>query len=109
MRLRKSWEFLSVKKNGLRQKNRFFWLQSTTNAESDDLPKLGIIASRRFGCAVKRNKAKRIIREIFRINRSHFPKGSRIVLIPRTAILSVPYREVESQLISAISKNTFNS
>lgn len=108
MRLRKSWEFLSVKKNGSGYKNRLFWFKITLSKDSEEYPKLGIIASRRFGCAVKRNKAKRIIREIFRSNLNHFPRGSRIVIIPRIDLLSSTYKEIESKIIQTISKTIIN-
>ena len=65
MRLRKSWEFQSVKKKGVKHMGSNFWLQIAFDNEDSQIPKLGIITSRRFGNAVNRNKAKRLIREIF--------------------------------------------
>ena len=108
MRLRKSWEFLSVKKLGNRFKDQAFWFQISLSSETNLSPKLGIIASRRFGGAIQRNRAKRRFREIFRQNINHFPKGSKTVLLPRPALFSLPFVEVERRILAAIKNTTLN-
>jgi len=108
MRLRKSWEFHSVKKLGKRYKDQAFWFQISLPVETNSCPKLGIIASRRFGGAIQRNRAKRRFREIFRQNINHFPKGSKTVLLPRPALFSLSFAEVERRILAAIKKTTFN-
>ena len=107
-RLRKSWEFHSVKNNGKRFRDQSFWLQILLDFECNHPPKLGIIASRRFGNAIQRNRAKRRFREIFRKNIIHFPKGSKTVLLPRSDLFSLSYLEIEKKILSAIKKITLN-
>jgi ribonuclease P protein component len=66
---------------------------------ANDLPydRLGIIASRRLGGAVQRNRAKRLIREIFRLNkRTIRATGSDIVIIPRGELVKAPFPAVEA-------------
>jgi ribonuclease P protein component len=106
MRLRKSWEFQFVKKNGKRKKEQAFWFQLFVTPNSDKLPKLGIIASRRFGGAVQRNRAKRRFREIFRKNNEFFPRGSLIVLLPRPALFSLSFSDTEKRILEAVRKTT---
>jgi ribonuclease P protein component len=57
--------------------------------------RLGIIASRRLGGAVQRNRAKRLIREVFRLNK---PAGSGwdLVIIPKTDLLDADYTAIEA-------------
>jgi ribonuclease P protein component len=104
MRLRKSWEYLAVKKKGIRFKDKSFWLQIVFNQDSMDLPKLGVIASRRYGGAIARNRAKRRLREVFRKNISDFPLGSRIVILPRPDLFTFSFQEIEKKILFALAK-----
>ena len=45
--------------------------------------RLGVVASRKVGPAVTRNRAKRLVREVFRRNPSVFPAGFDVVVIVR--------------------------
>jgi ribonuclease P protein component len=71
--------------------------------------RLGVIASRRVGNAVKRNRGKRIIRELFRIHEDKLPLNCDIVVILRSAYERYTYKELESHYLSAcdvISKSS---
>jgi ribonuclease P protein component len=107
MRLRKTWQFQFVKKNGKRYRDQAFWFQLASNSASNELPKLGIIASRRYGGAIMRNQAKRRFREIFRKNIHFFPKGSQVVVLPRPALFSFSFEETEKRILKAIQKTIF--
>jgi ribonuclease P protein component len=55
-------------------------------ARGDDAPaRLGITVTRKFGDAVRRNRAKRLIREAFRRSPELFPGGTDVVVIPKTS------------------------
>src|SRR6187401_2211274 len=63
-RLRSRGEFTAVQQHGRRVAARTLTLLALPNALGHD--RLGIVASRRMGGAVARNRAKRRIREVFR-------------------------------------------
>jgi ribonuclease P protein component len=81
-RLRKRREFLPVQESGSR-----IALPSCIvllAARRDDRPaRLGITVTRKFGDAVRRNRAKRLIREAFRRSPELFPGGIDVVVIPK--------------------------
>lgn len=63
-RLRTSSSFARTRRKGRRITTRFFILYIATGATSRS--RLGIVASRKVGGAVVRNRAKRVLREVYR-------------------------------------------
>ena len=63
----------------------------------DSSARLGVVASKKVGNAVERARAKRRLREVFRLNRHLLPPGFRadVVLVARRAILDAPWKRVE--------------
>ncbi len=58
-------------------------LMTRTDAAEGPLRRLGVIASRRVGGAVVRNRAKRVFREIFRIHQNALPEHCDTVIVVR--------------------------
>jgi ribonuclease P protein component len=61
--------------------------------------RVGVVASRTIGNAVCRNRAKRRLREVWRLNRSRFHGEVDVVLVARRAILTAPWQDVNDDLI----------
>lgn len=63
--------------------------------------RLGITAGKKIGGAVYRNRAKRRIRELFRITQHEFKGGTDICIVARGRILNAPYDKLERDFRSA--------
>lgn len=64
-----------------------------TRANTVGVARLGIAATRKLGPAVVRNRAKRLVRELFR---HHKPVGSvDVVVVARREMLDAPYTRLE--------------
>ena len=74
-RLRSRGEFTAVQSHGRRVAGRYLTMLAHPNTLGRD--RLGIIASKRVGGAVERNRAKRRLRELFRANDRAQVRGRR--------------------------------
>jgi ribonuclease P protein component len=65
--------------------------------------RLGITVTRRYGKAVLRNRAKRLIRESFRQLKSQLPAGCDIHIRPRRALQTAKQPQVQAELLQLIT------
>jgi ribonuclease P protein component len=94
-RLRRRGEFQKVFDTGQRMRGRFLTLLMARTAEAKG-PRLGIVASRKLGDSVRRNRAKRLIREVFRQNLDPAHGNLDIVVIPRSELFDATYASLEN-------------
>ncbi len=59
--------------------------------------RLGIVASKKFGNSVQRNRLKRLIREVYRRNRKLFPESSDLVVIPKRVRHRIDYHGLKEE------------
>jgi ribonuclease P protein component len=102
-RLRRRSEFQRVFDTGLRMRGRF--LTVLVAASQATGPRLGIVASKKLGDSVRRNRAKRLIREVFR----HNPQpsglaGVDIVVIPRAELFDVPFASLADDYRTVLAR-----
>lgn len=82
-RVRRREDFQRIYDQGGKLHSRFCTLFLLPNGL--DSARLGIAATRKFGGAVQRNRAKRLIRDVFRRNK--IAPGFDVVVIPKRALL----------------------
>lgn len=63
--------------------------------------RLGITAGKKLGGAVQRNRAKRRLRELFRLMQPNIKTGYDICIVARTKVLTVPYAKLTADFKSA--------
>ena len=103
VRLRARAEFQDVQTTGRRATARYLTMLGKPNRGGRD--RLGIIASRRVGGSVARNRAKRRIREVFRRLSGERPgPGLDLVVIAKPALLEAPFPAVTADFQAALRK-----
>lgn len=113
--LRRQSDFRNAREKGRRQDCGAFTLWWHRRAVSDAAnpdpvqaepqdqgPRVGVVASAAaVGKAVKRNRAKRRLRAIFRENQKLVPAEYDLLLVARQAVNRLEYREVEQRFVDA--------
>lgn len=76
------------------------WLPLPAGADS----RLAVITSKRLGNAVKRNRARRLLREVFRLHQHDLNQPLDIVLIARQSIADKKLAQVEEDFLTVLRR-----
>ncbi|HET8938456.1 MAG TPA: ribonuclease P protein component [Polyangiales bacterium] len=93
--LRRS-EFMRVQQQGRRVHTAHFVMLVVRAGRG--VTRLGVTVGRRVGGAVQRNRVKRLVREVFRLNRQLFPRECDVVLVARKGADGLDYASVLGEL-----------
>jgi ribonuclease P protein component len=100
-RLKQSSEFARAKSNG----KRMVWGCLIANLRlltPGSTSRLGVVTSKRIGGAVERNRARRLLRESFRLHQHDLTQPADVVLVARPSIVGKGLAEVERDFLRAL-------
>lgn len=98
--VRKRADFELIYKTGFKRSGR---LMTMFTRERETGPaRLGIAATRKMGGAVERNRAKRLVRELFRQNKP--ATATDVVVVPRREILDASFDRIDAEFRSLLSR-----
>lgn len=103
MRLRRGADFARIKARGARLVKGCLianWMEMPEASES----RLGVITSRKVGGSVIRSRARRLLREVFRLNRNRLRCPIDLVVIARRSIADLKYAEVEADFLNVLQR-----
>lgn len=66
---------------------------------SETVNQLGITVSVKLGCAVVRNRIRRRLREVYRLNETRLKSGFDIVIVGRRAALEMPFDQLQDDFL----------
>lgn len=100
--LNNNYEFRRLYSKGRSNASPFVVVYCRRNGR--DVNRLGITASTKFGNAVCRNRFRRRIREMYRLNEDRLKTGWDIVTVARTKAKFASYHDIEADFLSALDK-----
>jgi ribonuclease P protein component len=95
LRIRKSSEFEEIFKKGNKLNGDYYTLVYKEN--SLGFPRLGLVVGKNCGNVIERNRIKRIVREVFRLNKPLF-NSLDLLVIARRKSEALNYKEAEGEI-----------
>ena len=102
-RLAQSRDFARVRQSG--QRLALGCLIANWNQLPDgSTPKLGVVTSKKIGGAVERTRARRLLRESFRLHQHELAQPVELVLIARNSIAGKKFVHVEKDFLAVLRR-----
>jgi ribonuclease P protein component len=101
-RIRKKKDFLIIYKKGSRYKSKYFNLIYLSNTLA--YSRVGVVASKKIGNAVTRNKVKRWIRELFRRNKNLLEFPMDLLIVATSEMREASWAELKEDYLFAVKK-----
>lgn len=94
-KLKRSWQFEKVYKNGSKYISEPFIIYVLPNNNKN--VRIGLTVTKKVGKSVQRNRIKRVLREVFKSINGIFP-GNDIVVVARKSSVDIKYSEAKETL-----------
>ena len=98
--IRQRADFQLVYGSGRKHQGRFMIVFTLPRAGQPT--RLGIAATKKMGISVERNRAKRLVRELFRHHPA--PAGFDIVVVPRRPLVGAPFASLEAEYVATLGR-----
>ena len=95
-------EFRRLYKKGKSAASQYVVMYSVKN--SNMINRLGITVSKKIGSAVHRNRVRRRLKEIYRLNETKLNAGYDIIIVARVKSRFIKYSELEASVLSLFEK-----
>jgi ribonuclease P protein component len=99
-RLKRAWEFERTRREGQRLVKGCLIL-NWRFSDDQKTSRLGVVTSKKIGNAVVRSRARRLLREVFRLHQHDLKSAADIVLIARNSIAGKSCGAVERDFLNA--------
>jgi ribonuclease P protein component len=96
-RLRKNREYQNVYRKGRSFVNRLAVLYVLPTSLQQT--RIGFVTGKKIGCAVERNRCRRLMKEVYRLHQYELEDGYELVLIGRGFMKNANYAEAEKNIL----------
>ena len=67
--------------------------------------RIGFVTGKKVGCAVERNRARRLMKEVYRLNQHQIREGYHIVIVGRGPLKDATYERAEKEILYLLRKS----
>lgn len=97
--LKRNYEFRRAYRKGRSAAEPCLVVYTRRNGRSGN--RLGFTVSNKLGCAVERNRVRRKLREIYRLNEGRLCRGHDVVVVARSRSVGADYWRLEREFLKA--------
>jgi len=102
-RIKQSRDFARIRERGLRLPGGCF-IANWQRLPPGSLSRVGVITSGKIGNAVRRSRARRLLREVFRVHQYELLHPVDLVLVARQSLLSKEFFGIEKDFLTTMRK-----
>ena len=103
MRIKQGRDFSRVRREGQRLATGCL-IANWRRLPLSSRPRLGVVTGRKIGNAVARSRARRLLREVFRVHQHDLAQPVDLVLVARASIIEKGFSGVEKDFLATLRK-----